>query len=49
MAKEFKQEMQRFLPVEQISQTLAQEIFSRFIVYLLVEDLINQFLSAKHN
>ena len=30
MAKEFKQEMQRFLPAEQISQTLAQENFLAF-------------------
>ncbi|MDJ1305808.1 MAG: hypothetical protein MRQ09_06245, partial [Candidatus Midichloria sp.] len=32
MAKEFRQEMQRFLPAEQISQILEQENFLSFIV-----------------
>ncbi len=41
MAKEFKQEMQRFLPAEQIRKTLEQENLWGFITYLM-EDLRNQ-------
>jgi predicted nucleotidyltransferase component of viral defense system len=41
MATEFKQEMRRFLPVEQLNQVLEQEKLWSFIIYL-VEDLGNQ-------
>lgn len=41
MAAEFKQEMHRFLPAEQINKTLAQENLWAFITYL-IEDLGRQ-------
>jgi predicted nucleotidyltransferase component of viral defense system len=41
MASEFKQEMRRFLSVEQINKTLEQENLWTFVAYL-IEDLGNQ-------